>query len=54
LVKAKAAREREHAVFEAELKRRLSLPLDQWEPVGETKGVAQGARVYIAKMFQKT
>ena len=33
LAKAKAEREREHAVLEAELERRLSLPLDQWEPI---------------------
>jgi len=54
LAKAKAERERENAVLEAELKRRLSLPLDQWEPVGEAAGVTQGARTHLAKMTRKT
>ncbi|SMD14293.1 hypothetical protein [Primorskyibacter flagellatus] len=53
LAKAKAEREREHAVLEAELKRRLSLPLDQWDPVGEATGVTQGARAHLATMTQK-
>ena len=33
LAKAKAERQREQSILEAELERRLSLPLDQWEPV---------------------
>lgn len=54
LVKAKAERERERAVLEAELERRLSLPLDQWEPVGEVSSVTAGARSHLAALPRKT
>jgi Arc/MetJ-type ribon-helix-helix transcriptional regulator len=54
LVKAKAERERERAVLEAELERRLSLPLDQWEPVGEFSSVTAGARSHLAALTRKT
>jgi antitoxin ParD1/3/4 len=33
LARARAAREREQALLEAEVRRRIELPLDQWEPV---------------------
>lgn len=54
LAKAKAEREREAAVLEAELERRLSLPLDQWEPVGEASQVTAGARAHLAAISRKT
>lgn len=54
LAKAKAERERERAVLEAELERRLSLPLDQWEPVGEVSSVTAGARSHLAALSRKT
>ena len=54
LAKAKAARERERAILEAELERRLSLPLDQWEPVGEASDVTAGARAHLAAMTRNT
>ena len=44
LAKAKAEREREQSLLEVELKRRLALPLDQWEPVGEGGSLTDGAR----------
>lgn len=34
LARARASRERDQALLEAEVRRRLELPLDQWEPVG--------------------
>ena len=54
LAKAKAERERERAVLEAELERRLSLPLDQWEPVGEASSITAGARTHLAALTRKT
>ena len=53
LVKAKAERDRERALLEAELERRLSLPLDQWEPVGDSADVTSGARAHLAAMTSK-
>ena len=54
LAKAKAERDREHSLLEAELKRRMALPLDQWEPVGKSTDVTAGARAHLAAMAQKT
>lgn len=54
LAKAKAERQRERAVLEAELERRLSLPLDQWEPVGDVSNVTAGARAHLAAMTRKS
>lgn len=48
LAKAKAERDRERKLLEAELVRRLSLPLDQWEPVGEAADVTAAARAHLA------
>ena len=48
LAKAKADRDRERSLLEAELERRLSLPPDQWEPVGEARRVTDGARAHLA------
>lgn len=48
LAKAKADRDRETSLLEAELERRLALPLDQWEPVGSADDVTGGARVHLA------
>ena len=54
LAKAKAERQREQSILEAELERRLSLPLDQWEPVGEASQVTAGARAHLAAISRKT
>lgn len=54
LAKAKAARERERAVLEAELERRLSLPLDQWEPIGEAAKVTDSARAHLAALPRRS
>lgn len=47
LAKAKADRDRERSLLEAELERRLSLPLDQWEPLGDIADVTAGARAHL-------
>lgn len=54
LAKAKAERERERTILEAELERRLSLPLDQWEPVGDIADVTKRARAHLVAIAQKT
>ncbi|WP_282063637.1 hypothetical protein [Roseobacter litoralis] len=54
LAKAKAERTQERAVLEAELKRRLSLPLDQWEPVGNASDITASARAHLAAMTHKS
>ena len=54
LAKAKAERDRERILLEAELERRLSLPLDQWDPIGKASDVTAGARAHLAAMAKKT
>lgn len=54
LAKAKAERDRSHSMLEAELERRLSLPLDEWEPVGDVSQVSAGARAYLASLAAKS
>ena len=50
LARAKAARDRDAALLEAEVARRLALPPDQWEPVGELDDVTRGARARLAAL----
>ncbi len=54
LAKAKAERDRERSLFEAELERRLALPLDQWEPVGEAGTLTSSARAHLAAVRPKS
>lgn len=54
LAKAKAERDRERSLLEAELERRLSLPLDQWEPVGEVGTVTDGTRAHLAAVSARS
>lgn len=49
MARARAARERERALFEAEVQRRLALPLDAWEPVGVTDSITSEARARLAR-----
>ncbi len=49
LARAKAEREREAALFTAEVERRLALPADQWLPLGELDEVTRGARERLAR-----
>lgn len=53
LAKAKVERDREKSLLEAELKRRLSLPFDQWEPLGEVSEVTAGARAHLHAMVKR-
>ena len=48
LVRAHAARERDRTLFEAEVQRRLALPLDAWEPVGAAETFTADARAHLA------
>jgi Arc/MetJ-type ribon-helix-helix transcriptional regulator len=50
LAKAKATRDCEERLLEAELRRRLSLPVDQWEPMGDLAEVTAGARSYLSDL----
>lgn len=50
LARAKAARERERTLLDAEVERRLRLPLDRWEPVGALDDVTRGARAHLVKI----
>ena len=50
LVRARAAREAERALLEAEVARRLSLPIDEWVPLGDPSDLTRGAR---ARLFAR-
>ena len=43
LARARTSREREQALLEAEVRRRLEVPLDQWVPVGSLDALTAGA-----------
>lgn len=50
MTRAKAAREAEALLLAAEVERRLALPVDQWEPVGELSDVTREARDRLAQL----
>ena len=50
LVRAKEARARERALFEAELARRLELPLEEWIPLEPGERITDGVRARLAEM----
>jgi antitoxin ParD1/3/4 len=50
LVRAKATRDRERQLFEAEIQRRLALPPDQWDPLAPLDAVTSGARGHLAAL----
>jgi Arc/MetJ-type ribon-helix-helix transcriptional regulator len=50
IVRASAARDAQAAVLAAEVERRLALPLDQWEPVGELFDVTGETRARLAEL----
>lgn len=53
MARARAARERERALFEAEVQRRLTLPLDAWEPLGATDSfITADARAHLLRRAQ--
>lgn len=50
MARARAARERERLIFEAEVQRRLALPLDAWEPVRTGEAITSGTRAQLARL----
>ena len=48
MARARQAREREKALFEAEVQRRLALPQDAWEPIKTGEFITSDARLYLA------
>jgi Arc/MetJ-type ribon-helix-helix transcriptional regulator len=53
MVRAKTAREAQAALLAAEVERRLALPLDQWEPVGDAADVTGEARTRLAELRRR-
>lgn len=53
LARAKAAREREAKLLEAEVARRLALPPDRWAPVGDLHEVTRGARERLTALARE-
>ncbi len=49
LARAKALRETQAALLEAEVQRRLALPPDRWEPLGDIAEITGDARARLAK-----
>lgn len=47
LVRARAAREAERALLEAEVTRRLSLPIEEWAPLGDPSDLTRVARARL-------
>lgn len=52
LARAKARRAKEQTLLEAEVQRRLALPLDRWEPVGADVSFTADARAHLAARIQ--
>ena len=50
MARAKAGRDRERTLFEAEVQRRLTLPVDQWEPVAALDAFSADARAHLAAL----
>jgi antitoxin ParD1/3/4 len=48
LARARAARERDQTLLEAEVLRRLQVPADQWEPVTSITDFTADARAFLA------
>ena len=54
LARAKALRDREAVVLEAEVQRRLALPLDQWEPLDTPTDLTADARAMLGRLRAET
>lgn len=52
MVRAKTARDARTALLAAEVERRLALPVDRWEPVGELSDVTGEARARLAALHR--
>ncbi|MGS4946419.1 hypothetical protein ACVDG3_13130 [Meridianimarinicoccus sp. RP-17] len=48
LARARVAREREQTLLETEVRRRLQVPVDQWEPVTDVDAFTADARAFLA------
>ncbi len=53
MTRARAAREKERTLFEAEVQRRLALPLDSWEPIDALESFTADARAHLAVLAGK-
>jgi antitoxin ParD1/3/4 len=53
LVRARAAREAQHVLLEAEVARRLSAPIDEWVPLGEPSDLTRAARARLVARGQE-
>lgn len=49
MARARAGRERERRLFEAELQRRVALPLDAWEPIAAGSSLTADARAHLTR-----
>ncbi len=52
MARARNAREKERTLFEAEIQRRLNLPLDQWEPLRPAESITADARAHLALLMK--
>jgi antitoxin ParD1/3/4 len=50
MTRARAVRERERLLFEADVQRRLALPLNAWEPVRTGESITSVARTHLARL----
>lgn len=50
MARAKATRESQAALFEAEIARRIALPDDQWEPIGDLSEITAEVRARSAEL----
>lgn len=49
MARARAAREREQRLFEAEVQHRIALPLDAWEPIIAGDNLTSDARAHLSR-----
>lgn len=49
LARARATREREQVLLETEVRRRLQVPTDNWEPVTDSDDFTADARAFLAE-----
>ena len=52
MARARSTRERERVLFEVEVQRRLTLPLEAWEPIGAGNSLTSDARAHLAQRAQ--
>ena len=52
LARARASRDRDQALLEAEVQRRLQLPMDHWEALDAPRDFTADARAFLRQMDQ--